>query len=145
MQNRKPVQLPRQAGFTLMEMVIVVALIGLVASLVGTNVIRKFSEAKVDSTKIQMKQIMVILQDFKRTCGNYPGTDQGLDALVHPPQDCKNADPSGFVKKMPTDSWSTPFAYELRDSEKFVITSYGADKKPGGDGFNKDITSEELE
>ncbi|MBU6376175.1 MAG: type II secretion system protein GspG, partial [Bdellovibrionales bacterium] len=102
-----------QAGFTLTEMLIVVALIGLVATFVGGNLIGKFNTAKVDSTKIQMKNLGVILDDFNRVCGFYPTTDQGLDALIKPPagRECKNYDPSGFIKggKIPKDAWGNDF------------------------------------
>ena len=72
----------KTAGFTLTEMLIVIALIGLIMTFVSGNIIGKFNSAKVDSTKIQMKQLGVILDDFNRVCGFYPTTAQGLDALI---------------------------------------------------------------
>ena len=92
-----------QAGFTLMEMLIVIALIGLMGSFVAVKVMDRFDKAKVDSTKIQMKQLGVILEDFRRVCGFYPTTDQGLDALVKSctGRPCPNYEPEGFVKKLP--------------------------------------------
>ena len=136
-----------QAGFTLTEMLIVVALIGLVATFVGGNLIGKFNTAKVDSTKIQMKNLGVILDDFNRVCGFYPTTDQGLDALIKPPsgRECKNYDPSGFIKggKIPKDAWGNDFIYES-DGGKYKLVSLGADNKPGGDGNNKDLDSDEI-
>lgn len=133
-----------EAGFTLIEMMIVLAIIALVMGFVGTNVIRKYDESRVTSTKIQIKQLATILTDFRRVCGFYPTTEQGLDALVKAPggRTCKNYDPEGFVKKLPQDAWNNDFMYES-DGNKFKITSYGADGKPGGEGFNKDITSDD--
>ena len=95
-----------EEGFTLIEMMIVVAIIGFVLGIVGTNVMKKFNESKVSTTKIQMKQLGNILDDFMRVCGFYPTQEQGLDALVHAPQgrECKNYDPEGFVKKVPKDA-----------------------------------------
>jgi general secretion pathway protein G len=133
-------------GFTLMEMLIVIALIGLMATVVGVNVIRKFDQAKVDSTKIQMKQLMTILDDFRRVCGFYPTTEQGLDALVHAPQgrECKGYDPEGFVKKVPHDAWDRDFVF-VSDGNKYVLKSLGQDGAEGGDGLAKDLSSEDIQ
>lgn len=139
--------LRQESGFTLIEMMIVLAIIALVGSFVTTKIIRHFDEAKVTATKIQIRQLGTILDDFRRVCSFYPTTDQGLDALVHAPsggRTCKNYDPEGFIKKVPQDSWSHDFIYES-DGNKYKITSYGADGQPGGDGFNKDITSDDLD
>lgn len=133
-------------GFTLIEMMIVLAIIALVMGFVGTKVIRRYDESRVSATKIQMKQIMVILDDFRRVCGFYPTTEQGLDALVKAPagRECKNYDPEGFIKKVPDDAWGHSFIY-TSDGSKFEIKSLGANGKEGGDGFDKDISSNDLD
>lgn len=137
-----------QTGFSLIEMLIVIALIGLVATFVGQNVIRRFDESKVNATKIQIRQLGVILDDFKRVCSFYPTTDQGLDALIHAPQgrECKNYDPEGFIKdkKVPKDAWNNDFVY-MSDGNKYTIKSLGADGKEGGEGFSKDINSDDMD
>lgn len=135
-----------ESGFTLLEMMIVLAIIALVAGFVGTKVIRKFDEAKVSATKIQIRQLGVILDDFRRVCGFYPSTEQGLDALVKAPQGrtCKNYDPEGFIKKVPQDAWNRDFLY-VSDGNKFEIKSLGADGKEGGEGIDKDISSNDLD
>lgn len=135
-----------QAGFTLMEMLIVIALIGLMGSFVAVKVMDRFDKAKVDSTKIQMKQLGVILEDFRRVCGFYPTTDQGLDALVKKPdgRPCPNYEPEGFVKKVPNDAWDRPFSY-MSDGNKYQVKSLGRDGQEGGEGYDKDITSDELD
>src|SRR5687768_6273448 len=71
-----------ETGFSLIEMLIVIALMALVGTFVLTNVMKRFDESKVSATKIQMKQIGTILDDFRRVCGFYPTTEQGLDALA---------------------------------------------------------------
>jgi general secretion pathway protein G len=134
-------------GFTLTEMLIVIALIALVGTFVTGNVMSRFQRAKVDATKIQMKNLGVVLDDYKRECGNYPTTDQGLDALVNKPAsgpDCKNYDPEGYVKgkKVPKDGWDRDFLYES-DGNKYLITSLGNDGKAGGEALDKDITSDD--
>lgn len=135
-----------QAGFTLIEMMIVLAIIALVMGFVGTNVIRRYDESRVNATKIQIKQLSVILDDFRRVCGFYPTTEQGLDALVKPPagRTCKNYDPAGFVRKVPQDAWGRDFVY-TSDGNKITIKSLGSDGKEGGEGFDKDISSDDVD
>jgi general secretion pathway protein G len=137
-----------QKGFTLMEMLIVIALIGLMGSFVAVNVMKRYDEAKVSSTKIQMKQIGVSLEDFRRVCGFYPTTDQGLDALVKKPEgrECKNYDADGFIagKRVPKDAWDRDYLY-TSDGNKYLIRSLGRDGQEGGEGFDKDIDSDNLD
>jgi general secretion pathway protein G len=132
-------------GFTLIEMMIVVAIIGLIMGMVGLNVMRKFDEARVDTTKNQIRQLGLVLDDFKRVCGNYPSTEQGLDALIHKENaaNCKNWEE--FIKggKLPKDAWNNDFLYQV-GGDKYEIKSLGSDGKEGGDGTSKDITSNDL-
>jgi general secretion pathway protein G len=136
-----------ESGFTLIEMMIVLAIIGLVMSFVGTNIIRRYDQSRVDGTKIQIRQLGVVLDDFRRVCGRYPTTVEGLDALIKAPQslNCKNYDPEGFLKerKIPEDAWGRPFLYES-DGNKYVVKSLGANGKGDGEGVNKAITSDDL-
>ena len=139
----------RTEGFTLTEMLIVIALIALVGTFVTSNVISKYNRAKVDSTKIQMKNLGVVLDDFKRECGFYPTQDQGLDALFNKPtagRECKNYDPEGYIKtkKVPKDGWGNDFVY-TSDGNKYELKSLGNDGKEGGDGYDKDISSNDLD
>lgn len=135
-----------RAGFTLIELLIVIAVIGLIGTLVATNIMKRFDEAKINTTRIQIRQLGLVLDDFRRVCGFYPSTDQGLDALLHAPQgrECKNYDPEGFLKdkKLPKDAWGNDFVYES-DGTKYVIKSLGSDNKPGGSGVDADISSED--
>ncbi len=138
-----------QQGFTLTEMLIVIALIALVGTFVTTNVISRYNRAKVDATKTQIRQLGVILDDFRRECGFYPSTEQGMDALVQKPtagRECKNYDPEGYIKgkKVPKDAWSNDFIY-TSDGNKYEIKSLGSDGKEGGEGIEKDLSSNELE
>lgn len=136
-----------ERGFSLIEMLIVMALMALVGTFVATNVIRKYDQAKVDAAKIQIKQVGVILDDFRRVCGFYPTMEQGLEALIKPPagRECKNYDPEGFIKdkKVPQDPWGNEFNY-TSDGNKYTLKSLGADGKEGGDGFDKDISSDDA-
>ena len=135
------------SGFTLTEMLIVIAVIGLIGTFVASNLINKYQKAKVDATRIQMTQLGNVLEQFKLECGFSHLTDQGLDALLHKPaggRECKNYDPDGYIKggKLPKDGFGFDFLYES-DGNKFVIKSLGSDGKEGGEGFDKDIASDE--
>ncbi len=136
-----------EKGFTLIELMIVIAILGLLAALVGTNVMSKLEEAKASTTRNQIRQLSTVLDDFKRVCGFYPSTDQGLDSLVHPPQgrECKNYPSEGFISggHVPKDGWDHDFLYES-DGNKYVIRSLGSDGQPGGSGNAADISSEDA-
>ncbi|MBY0470825.1 type II secretion system major pseudopilin GspG [bacterium] len=139
----------KEEGFTLIEMVIVITLIGFVATFAGLQIMNRFNKAKIDSTKIQMRQLGVVLDDFNRECGFYPSTEQGLQALVTKPQmppECKAYDPKGYISsgKLPKDAWGNEFNFES-DGQKYVIISLGADNRAGGEGNNADIRSDALE
>lgn len=136
-------------AFTLTEMLIVIALIALLGTFVAQNVTSKFNQSKVKTTKIQIKQVGVVLDDFKRECGFYPTTEQGLKALIEKPsegRECKNYDPEGYIKgrALPKDGFGNDFDY-TSDGHKYVIKSLGSDAKDGGEGLDKDISSEDVE
>ena len=135
-------------GFTLTEMLVVIALIALVGTFVAGNVISKFGHAKVDATRIQIKQLATVLDTFKLNCGFYPTSDQGLDALVKKPsggRDCKNYDPNGYVEggRVPKDAWSNDFQYFSTDGNTYELKSLGSDGKEGGEGNDADISSKD--
>jgi general secretion pathway protein G len=137
-----------EEGFSLIEMLIVIALIGLLGTLVAGNVIGKFNRAKVDTTKAQMRQLGVILDDFRRECGFYPTTDQGLDALIQKPasgRECRNYDPEGYIKggKLPKDGFGNDFVYES-DGNRYKMISLGNDGQAGGSDLDADISSDDL-
>jgi general secretion pathway protein G len=133
-----------QSGFSLIEMLIVITLMGIVATLVARNVISKLEEGKQGATKIQIGQVGLALDDFRRVCNFYPSTEAGLDALIAPPvgRECKNFPADGFwkEKKVPKDGWESDFEY-TSDGNGYVLKSLGADKAPGGTGINADLSN----
>ena len=135
-------------GFTLIELMIVIVILGLLAAMVVPNLTGKGAEAKEKLTCVQMKSIYNgPLDMFKVDNGMYPSTEEGLGALVQNPDPSKypNYSKSGYFKdnKMPKDSWGSDFIY-INDDGKVEIISLGADHKEGGSGEAKDIKLSEC-
>lgn len=131
------------AGFSLIEILVALTLLGIAGAFVAGRIFDQLHEGQVRSAKIQMNNLQARLQDFRRRCGYYPTTDQGLEALVSQPtsgRECRNYPPNGFIEggQIPLDPWDYPYVYES-DGRDFNIISYGADNAPGGEGQDQDI------
>lgn len=142
-------RIPRgpEAAFSLIEMLIVIALMALAGTFVATNVISKFRASQIDAAKIQIRQLGTILDDYRRVCNSYPQTTQGLQALVEKPvggKECKNWAPE-FIKdgKVPKDPWGEDYLYES-DGSSYTLGSKGPDTEVGGEGEDKDISNKDL-
>lgn len=139
--------LKSQRGMSLVEILIAITLLGVVGTLVVSNVIDSLREGETNSTRIQIKNLHGILTDYKRKCGLYPTSDQGLDALVEKPtsgKECKRYPPNGFIDggKIPEDPWGNEFDYKS-DGRDYTIISYGVDGVEGGDGWDADISNKD--
>jgi general secretion pathway protein G len=135
-----------EKGFTLTEMLIVVAIIAMIGTFAVNKIMGQYNKAKVDSTKIQIRNLATLLDNYRLDCNFYPTNDQGLEALVAKPttgRDCKNYNTEGYAKKVPKDGWGLDFMYES-DGTKFLIKSFGQDGAEGGEGNNADITSDNI-
>lgn len=135
-----------ERGFTLTEMLIVVAIIAMIGTFAVGKIMSQYNRAKVDSTKIQIRNLVTLLDNYRLDCNFYPTTDQGLEALVSKPtggKECKNYNPDGYAKKVPNDSWGEPFLFES-DGTKFVIKSLGQDRQPDGADNAADISSDTI-
>jgi general secretion pathway protein G len=130
-------------GFTLMEMLIVILIIAILASLIVPNLLGKADEAKVAKAKADVSTLASVLMTYRIDNGKYPTTEEGLDALQHQPSDAPNWKGPYSMKDIPLDPWGNPYVYQSPgpDGEDFLITSYGADGQPGGTGNAADITS----
>jgi len=139
--------LKNQKGLSLVEILIALTLLALAGTFVVSNVFDSLREGEINSAKIQIQKIGEILTDYRRKCGKYPLTDQGLDALVTSPGEdaCRRYPPNGFIKdgKIPMDPWDNEFFYES-DGRKYTIISYGPDGLEGGEEYDTDISSEDL-
>jgi general secretion pathway protein G len=138
--------LARDAGFTLIEILVVVFIIGLLATIVSVNVIGQTDTARVTKAKADLKEIEQGLHLYKLDNGIYPTTDQGLRALVQKPSSGpqpRKYNPEGYIQKIPEDPWGNPYVY-LSDGQNFVLRCLGADGEQGGEGKNADIDSKDL-
>lgn len=138
-----------QRGMTLIEIMVVLAIIGTITALVAVNVIDFLEDAKVDTTKIEMKNIEDALAHYKRKHGSYPTTEQGLQALVEKPTSGKipeNYPQNGYLPKLPKDGWGEEFRYTSPGSagHDYEILSYGANKEEGGENRDADIKNYEI-
>jgi general secretion pathway protein G len=135
-------------AFSLIEVMIVVVILGLIASLVVPNLIGQSEQAKKKLVCVQMKSLKDSLDSFKVNEGSYPTTEEGLEALIQNPnpQKYKNYPENGFLssKKLPKDPWGNDYIYVNNDGNVEII-SLGADGKEGGSGENKDIKLSECE
>ena len=135
-------------GFTLLEIMIVVVILGLLAALVVPNLIGQGEQAKEKLTCVQMKSLKNALDSFKVQEGRYPSTEEGLKALIKnpDPKKYKSYPKGGFLgsDKLPKDPWGNDYIYVNEDS-KVDIISLGADGKEGGSGENRDLKLSECQ
>ncbi len=147
--NQRPCSVSRRAkssGFTLIEILIVITLIGLIGTFAIKNYTASLNEGKQKISVSKMRELQSALDDYYRTCNHYPTTGQGgLEALYQKPTtapECKNYNPEGYIKgkKIPTDGWDNPYIYINEDGSKnYTLKSLGADGKEGGADRDKDL------
>lgn len=147
MKNHK--MLNNQKGFTLIEIMVVVVILGILAALVVPRLLDRPEQARRTKAAVDIKSLEEALGLFKLDNGYYPSTDQGLQALVEKPETgripTKYAE-GGYLKKVPKDPWGNDYVYLAPGTRgDFDIISYGADGEPGGEGNNADVQSWELE
>ena len=133
-------------GFTLIELMIVIVILGLLASLVLPKIMGQGEKAKEKLICVQMNGIMSTLKLFNVDNGSYPTTEEGLEALVSNPDEEKypNYAAGGYIEKgVPKDSWQTPFIY-INDDGEIELISLGSDRKEGGEKTGKDIKFSEC-
>ena len=144
-------RLTNNRGFTLIEIMVVIAILALLAALVAPKIIGRSDDAKIADAKVQIKNLETALKLYKLDNSVYPSTEQGLEALVAKPSTGiipKNYKDGGYLesKKIPKDPWGNDFVY-LSPGEHgdYDLSSNGADGVKGGEGKNADISNWNLQ
>jgi len=132
----------REKGFTLIEILIVMVILGLLAALVGPRMFGQERKARQRTAKMQITDLEVALDIYRLEVGRYPATEEGLQALRENPGELERWDGPYLKKGVPPDPWGNPYVYESPGEHgDYDIISLGADGSPGGEGDDMDIVS----
>ena len=140
---RRPL-VSRALGFTLLEMLVVLVIIGLLAGLVGPRLFSKVDQSKVATAQTQIKLLRGAVESLRLDIGRYPSPEEGLALLMRPPADAALASRwrgPYLDDQLPADPWGHPYQYTMPgvDTQPFALYSLGADRAPGGEGDNRDL------
>ncbi|AJD48230.1 general secretion pathway protein GspG [Alcanivorax sp. S71-1-4] len=143
---RKVARQGAQRGLTLIEIMVVVAIIGMLAAMIVPNVIGQGEQAKVDLAKSNMASIASALDMFRLHNSRYPTTEEGLRALVERPSSARSWPEGGYLPRLPQDPWGSQYVYiSPGSSGAYDLISLGADGVEGGEGVNADLNYRELQ
>lgn len=146
--KKTSIKTPRK-GFTMIEIMAILIIIGLLATLVAREVVSKIDQARVTTTRANLVILRTAVNQFKMDTGRFPTEEEGLNALVEQPSDVTNYSPGKYLETttVPKDAWGKEFIYELspESGKPFVIKSLGADGEEGGEGYDKDLLSTDAE
>jgi len=144
-QHRQCARRTMRKAFTMVELMAMLIIIGLLATLVVTKVATQIDKARVTTTKANLKSLHSAVNQFRMTTSRFPTEEEGLTALVEQPSDVENYEPGGYLEttEIPKDAWGNDFIYELypESGKAFVIISYGADGEEGGEDYDTDLLS----
>ena len=139
--NRKQPLAPRQRGWTLIEIMMVVLIIGILVAVVAPNFVGAGDKARWNAERANLRSVAQALEIYRMDNRRYPTTDQGLEALVSKPSgypEARNWGPEPYLRKPPVDQWENEYVY-VSDGKTFELRSLGADATEGGEGFDADI------
>ncbi|MFN4175682.1 type II secretion system major pseudopilin GspG [Phenylobacterium sp.] len=139
----KPARRRAEAGFTLVEVMVVIVIIGLLATVVMINVLPSQDRAMREKARADVAVLEQAVETFRLENLSFPTTEQGLQALVAAPQGLARPDryrEGGYVRRLPQDPWGNPYQYRYPGEHgRFDVWSYGADGQKGGEGDDADI------
>jgi general secretion pathway protein G len=134
-----------RAGFTMVELMAVLIILGLLAAVVVRNFVGQTDKARVTTTKTNLRLLHNAVNQFKMDTGRFPTEEEGLLVLVEPLEDITNYQPGGYLETtdLPKDGWGNDFIYERypESGKPFVIKSLGADGEEGGEDYDADLLS----
>jgi general secretion pathway protein G len=138
-----------QSGFTLIEIMVVVVILAVLGALVVPKILENVDKARVTRAQSDIRAIQTALDLYRLDNFKYPTTEQGLQALVTQPTDpsITNYRSGGYLSALPKDPWNNPYQYVSpgANGRDYDIISYGRDGKPGGEGYDADISTSTLE
>ena len=140
--SRVPRRLKGEQGFTLIEIMVVVIIIGILAAIVAPNVIGRVDDAQLTKARAEISNIENAMKFYRLDNFAYPTTEQGIEALVTRPNDpnVRNWKPGGYLDRVPKDPWGEPYRYlNPGQNGEIDIFTLGADNQPGGEGVDADI------
>ncbi len=146
---KRTTQRSRNRGFTLIEIMVVVVILGILAALIIPNIMDRPDQARIAKTKQDIRALDTALSLYRMDNYRYPTTEQGLQALVEKPGTPPvppNYKPGGYLKRMPKDPWGNDYIYLSPGSHgEYDLSSLGADGQPGGEGVSADINNWEIQ
>ena len=132
----------RSSGFTLLELLVVVAIIGLLAGYVAPRYFSQVGKSEVNAAKAQIDALEKALDTYRLDAGTYPSNELGLNALVQRPPSESRWNGPYLRKTVPLDPWGKPYIYKIPGEKgEYDLISYGKDGQPGGTGENADLTN----
>ncbi|MFC4240023.1 type II secretion system major pseudopilin GspG [Marinobacter oulmenensis] len=135
-------------GFTLIEIMVVMVILGLLVAIVAPNIMGRSDQARVTVAETQLSNIANALDLYRLDNSHYPSTQQGLEALVNRPggsPEANNWNPEGYMKAVPEDPWGNQYQYVSPGAEQpYDLYSYGADGQEGGEGDAADISVHDI-
>ena len=146
--HQSPVTRQTSKGFTLIEVMVVIVILGILSALIVPNIIHKAGDARVAAAKADVAAIGQALDMYKLDNSSYPSSDQGLEALVKKPSgspEPRNWNSNGYLKKLPMDPWHHEYTYSSpAEGAPYEIRTLGADGREGGEGEDADVSSLQL-
>lgn len=131
-----------ESGFTLLEMLVVLVIMGLLAGLVGPQLLSRVDTSKVSAASTQARMLKTSLETMRLDIGRFPSKEEGLDLLNKAPTDerlSRRWHGPYLSEEVPLDPWGNPYVYEPQSDSSLALYSMGADGKPGGEGTNADV------
>ncbi len=131
-----------QSGFTLLELLVVMVIIGLLAGYVGPRYFSQIGKSEIKAARAQLDALGKALDQFRLDTGHYPTMEEGLSSLVLRPANESKWDGPYLMKEVPVDPWGNPYVFRIPgDHGEYDLLSYGKDGQPGGEGEAADVTN----